>query len=346
MKIPILNLYYLISYASGIINPSTQKVPVGLTSDYELADLYGSLLCEGLDVLIRRGLYKTYHNRKEELIGVKGQIQFAESLNRNSFRYGKTVCNFDELTIDNTANQILKAAVYRLMRLSSLDKKISSHLAVIWNKLSLVSEINLSPAVFKKVIVNRNMIRYRFLLFIAWLISDQSSITEDGETVNFLDIERDEGRLAMLFEAFVRNFYRREIQNYTISHRKLKWSYESEIPDNFIPTMETDISLESEEHIIIIDTKYYAKALVENRYDSYKARSGHMYQMFAYMHHYPNSQQKPITGILLYPEVDFPLYRRLKSTTKDNNYLEFRTINLTNKWDKIRTDLLEIVGDR
>lgn len=95
MKIPILNLYYMVSYASGILKPDRHHIPVGDDDGYELSDLYARLLIDGVDGLLRRGLHRQYVEVEEEIPGIRGQLRFADSIRRNSFRNGRAVCAFD-----------------------------------------------------------------------------------------------------------------------------------------------------------------------------------------------------------------------------------------------------------
>lgn len=68
--------------------------------------------------------------------------------------------------------------------------------------------------------------------------------------------------------------------------------------------MQTDISLESENRKIIIDTKYYHEALNEY-YEKEKIRSINMYQIFAYLKNLESTKEinRYCEGILLYPTV-------------------------------------------
>lgn len=55
--------------------------------------------------------------------------------------------------------------------------------------------------------------------------------------------------------------------------------------------MQTDISLESSERKIIMDTKYYQNTLTKN-FGSQKLISGNLYQMFAYLSNHRKAEGK------------------------------------------------------
>ncbi len=202
----------------------------------------------------------------------------------------------------------------------------------------------LAVAAMRTLVVHRNMARYRFLLFIARLVAEHSVVTEDGRTSTLIDLERDETKLARLFEAFVRNFYVREMPQFKLGRRNLTWMYEEEGDGGFMPSMEMDIPLELDDRIIIIDTKYYANAVVENKYAQEKLKSPNLYQMFAYMLHYPNPKDLPLTGILLYPKNDRDIDVVARSRYNPTETLRFKTLDLTRPWPDIHRQLMELVG--
>lgn len=344
MKIPILNLYYLVSYASGILSPDKHRIPVGNDDGYDLSDLYARLLIDGVDGLLRRGLHRQYVEMEEEIPGIRGQLQFADSIRRNSFRNGRAVCLFDELDVDILPNRILKAAMLRVLASKSLDAKYRVELRTSIRRMNGVRNIPLSMSMFRPLVMHRNMARYRFLLFIARLVAEHSVVTEDGQTAKFIDLERDETKLAKLFEAFVRNFYTRECTQFKLAKRSMTWMYEEEGNGGFMPTMETDIPLESTDRIIIIDTKYYANAVTQNYHGQDRLKSHNLYQMFAYMRHYPNPGNLPLTGILLYPRNDRDIDVTARSRINPTETLHIKTLDLTRPWPDIHTQLIGLLG--
>jgi 5-methylcytosine-specific restriction enzyme subunit McrC len=115
-----------------------------------------------------------------------------------------------------------------------------------------VNDTPQSVAAMRTLVMHRNMARYSFLLFIARLVAEHSVVTEDGRTSTFIDLERDETKLARLFDAFVRNFYVSEMPQFKLGRRNLTWMYEEEGDGGFMPSMEMDIPLESDNRDIDI----------------------------------------------------------------------------------------------
>ena len=129
-----------------------------------------------------------------------------------------------------------------------------------------------------------------------------------------------------------------------MSTDSLTWSFEEEGDTGLFPGMKTDVPLESASRILIIDTKFYANAVARNAQDQDRLRSGHLYQMYAYMRHYPNPEGKPITGILLYPRTDRDLAVSAVSTENRRDRIRFQTLDLSRPWPEIHAELVGLVG--
>jgi 5-methylcytosine-specific restriction enzyme subunit McrC len=168
--------------------------------------------------------------------------------------------------------------------------------------------------------------------------------SEEQGIFKFTDFTRDERKMNQLFESFVRNFYKIEQKKYyTVKSEIIKWQFENTENESFqyLPQMETDISLENDTEKIIIDTKYYSETMTIN-YDKEKIKSANLYQLFSYLLNQEELDTKTqnATGILLYPtiETDYNLafqYRQHK--------ILVRTVNLNTNWKNISLRLKEII---
>jgi 5-methylcytosine-specific restriction enzyme subunit McrC len=108
--IPIKNVYYLLCYAWNRLEQG-EIVGVDQVPTTELVDLFALVLCDGLRHLARRGLEQGYQLREEELSGVRGRLDVANSVRRFLFMQGRSFCSFDEISADTSANRILKATL-------------------------------------------------------------------------------------------------------------------------------------------------------------------------------------------------------------------------------------------
>jgi 5-methylcytosine-specific restriction enzyme subunit McrC len=342
MEIPIQNIYYLLCYAWNKL-VERDIVDVKGIETTKLCDLFAKVIITGTSRVLKMGLGRGYVQNAEEIYGIKGKIDFGLSLKRNTFRKAKCQCEYDELSYNILHNQILKSTIRRLADVNGLDQELKDKLIVLYRKLNEIDDIKVGKADFRRIQLYRNDSFYQFLLNICELVIDNLMPTEQKGRSKFRDFVRDDKQMAKLFEEFVRNFYKIEQDHFHVRREDIYWDITAGASD-FIPKMQTDISLESKDGKtkIIIDTKYYSEALSEH-YEKEKIKSANMYQMFSYLENLDATKEvnKNCTGILLYPtvtkELDIPI--KIKE-----HPVQFKTINLNQEWPCIHKDLLAIIG--
>ena len=149
-----------------------------------------------------------------------------------------------------------------------------------------------------------------------------------------------------LFEEFVRNFYKKEQSHFSVKSERIQWDGygKDEISKAFLPSMLTDVSLRSEERLIIIDTKYYKDPFVTPQHQSNqkKLHSSNLYQLFAYLENVDHKGKLKAEGILLYPTVKDQFDFRYE--IKGHN-MRACSINLNQNWQNIHKDLLRLIAD-
>lgn len=152
--------------------------------------------------------------------------------------------------------------------------------------------------------------------------------------------------MAQLFEAFLRNFLRREQTQFDVGADKIEWQFapDSTGDKDYFPLMNTDITLTNGTEKQVIEVKYYTEALISN-FGKERFRSNHLYQLFAYLTNLSLDDSHPgnrkCSGILLYPTVDVHLDETYQLA---NHHLRIYTLNLNQPWQGIRSDLLGLIG--
>jgi len=222
------------------------------------------------------------------------------------------------------------------------DEGIRGQLGDVLLWLSDVEPTQISTECFRRIQLHRNNAFYGFLLNVCELIHHNLLVSElTGET-RFRDFLQDERQMAKLFELFVRNFYRREQSEFSSKSDTIEWdgtAFDDE-SEAALPKMRTDISLTSPRRKIIIDTKYYQKALTSH-YAKDIVQSGHLYQIYAYIKNYErrNKADTPTEGVLLYPTVhkEFDLNYEL-----GGHRVRALTLNLNQDWKGIHQDLMDL----
>ena len=332
----------------------SEKVGVNVSDYTSIINLLSKILVNGIAQLLKRGLDKLYIERVDDINSIKGKINFTESINRNLFSNAKASCTYDEFDVNIVNNQILKSTMYRLLRSSEVDRNIRNEIKTIYLKFNEVSLIDLKSSDFKLIKINRNNYFYDFLLKVCKLIFDQQVLDQDRGEYSFKDFIRDDKKMRYLFEKFVLNFYKKEFKGtFNASSKRLNFKF---LPignsnTNLLPTMLTDIFLESKEKQIIIDTKYYPKALAVR---SYKNKDGseyisetfkndNIYQMLSYLKH---SEEEGIDktytseGMLLYPTVNYNLNEEF---FYERHKISFRTVDLSKSWKEIDAKLRSFI---
>jgi 5-methylcytosine-specific restriction enzyme subunit McrC len=332
--IPIKNIYYLLSYAWNKLEES-ELVDVTAEDESDLLNLLGRVLLNGIKTLLKRGIDRQYITENEVYQGIKGKVNITDSLRKNLFSKGLSVCEFDELSADILPNQILKTTLQNLTQISGLSPTIKQEIRTIIYRLHEVNEIVLTETVFHQVQINRNNSFYAFLLNISELIYQNLLINEDTGNFQFKDFLKDERQMARLFEEFIRNFYKIEIPEAKVSREDLRWKMAGEM-HQFLPKMQTDISIKINDRKLIIDAKYYKETL-QKYYDSEKIHSQHLYQLFAYL---KNQENELATGILIYPTVQKSLSL---AYTHEGHTIRIETLNLNQDWRGVKADLLRII---
>lgn len=341
MTIPIQNIYYLLCYAwdklqeGEIVSVSPEECPT-------TADLLARVLENGVTHLLKRGLDRSYIEEQEETSSLRGKFDVTTTIKRNLLRQSRVFCVIDSLSYDVKHNQIIKATLRNLLRCQDLDRHRRDRLLRLYRRLHDVSEVKLTPQIFDSVQLHRNNAWYGFLLQVCRLIYDNLLVNEATGESRFRDFLRDEKQMASLFEKFVRNFYRREQSTFKVKSETIGWQEVEATQEDlrYLPSMRTDISLDSDTRKIVIDTKYYAKCL-QSYYDHHSIHSGNIYQLFAYLKNFQINDQRQIEGVLLYPTVGTSLSLKYKI---QGHKMSIVTLDLNTSWQEIHKQLHELLS--
>jgi 5-methylcytosine-specific restriction enzyme subunit McrC len=342
MNIPIANIYYLLSYAWDHLD-EREIVDVHPEDETELIDLFARVLINGTNHVLRRGLDRGYIAHEEAVAGIRGKFVPAATIKRNLLMTGRAQCDFDELSPDVVHNQILKATFTTLLRSRNLDTTLREETRDLRRRLAFVTDVDVTNAHFRRAQVHRNNAFYDLLLKVCRFVMDNLMIDERTGHALFRDFERDVRQMRKLFEAFVLNFFRRHLQGVQVTAPQIDWygidRFDADAMT--LPRMQTDIVVSSDRHAVIIDTKFTPHAFASH-YDVERARSGHLYQIFAYVKNYAlQYPARHVSGMLLYPVIDQPfacLYRLHQHT------IEIRSIDLRKPWRLIESEMKNLVS--
>lgn len=346
MTVPILNVYYLLCYAWRHAEESDVVAAHELQGVEHVHDLLGKVLAEGTFQVVRRGLDRGYREVREDLAGIRGKLDLGETTKRALRSKGRAACVFEELSHDVLHNQIIRSTLGTLLRFPALHPRVRDRVRGAYLALDGVRPVHIDRAAFRRVQLDRNRRRYRFLLAVCLLLHDSSLVDERNGEVQFRDLRENIRRMWQVFEDFVREFYSREQSRYSVNRdgRRIDWRDSGAALDQdraLIPLMEADVLLDSSDRRIIVDTKFYEEALVEH-WGARKLRSTSLYQLLAYLRNreatLPSGPRHE--GILLYPVVDHPLAVDIRL---EGHRIQARGIDLAQDWERIHRDMLAVI---
>ena len=331
----------MLSYAFKVLKEKTYE-SVEAERFEHIHDLFASILVRGMTKQVKQGLFKAYIDEKDDLKTLKGKLNLKESVHHKVSNKQLLSCEYDELSVDNRFNQIIKLTLRILLKQSTVDSKRKSDLRKLMFYLVDVKDIELHEIKWSILKFHRHNMHYRMIINLCYLIIDGLMMSEEKgqhKLMNFLD----EQKMSSLFERFVLEYYRFHHDNLSVSAPYISWMVnEGEL--DFLPVMKTDIMIKNKSQTLIIDTKYYSKSMQHRQeYNSYKFHSNNLYQIFTYVKNEDKEQKGNVSGILLYakttelvaPNADFSM---------GDNKISVKTLDLNVAFKDIAKALDAMVG--
>ena len=205
-KILIKNVFYMLAYAASCLNVPTER---NLDSEKfeHIEDLFAFILNSWMSQQIKRGLYSNYLDRTDNLSTMKGKLNINGTINNIIAHRRQLSCNFDELTINNLFNQIIKSAMLLLLRqVTNVSKEQKTSLRLNLHLLPEIQEINLFKLNWSVVKFNRFNKNYEWpILICQYLVNNLLPSERDGADHFCIDIDKS---LSKLFENFVLNYFK------------------------------------------------------------------------------------------------------------------------------------------
>src|SRR5687767_48344 len=272
--IPIRNLWHMLLYAWNELPMDGMRHWVMAAADVERAPtldaLLASILLKLMQGRLRIGLGRSYVYEEGTLRGIRGRIDFEQSIKRQTFERGEAVCEFQRYSSNEPRNQIIRTTLARLGQAgqfgpeTNFAKELRHNLRQLTRDLDGIDLIELSPEVIRRQFQVRNDKDYRLMLAVCDLVLQRQMPTESAGRYGLPVVERDALVLHHIYERFVANFYRNHLRGWNvISQKRLEWHEKYENP--YLPSMVPDLVLQekSSGQWIILDTKFTAHSLVE-----------------------------------------------------------------------------------
>ncbi|HEX6035770.1 MAG TPA: hypothetical protein VFY83_15115 [Anaerolineales bacterium] len=356
--IPIRNVWHMLLYAWN-------EVPLHELRGWVLRDafveqaptldtLLASVLIRLVQQRLRIGLGHEYVDDAGPLRGLRGRIDFGETIKQHALERGQLICKFQGYHLNSLKNQIIRSTLARLIQVGRFGpepahaREILQRLRRLLRDLDGIDFVDLTPDLIRRQLYARgdHDHDYRLMLSICDLIVQrQIPADSEGHTTGIVPlIDRELLVLYKVYERFVANFYRLHLrEEWEVSAQKrLEWhAVES---NERLPLMIPDIVLQekSSGRMIVLDTKFTAHSLVENQWGKAIYDSSHMYQVYAYLksqEHVSEAHRQAI-GMLLYPAVR---HRFSEKARLQDLVIRIESVDLAAPWQEIERQLLELV---
>lgn len=336
--IRIKNIYYMLTYAFQALKQGNYENIA--SEDFEhIEDLFTAILAKGIAQQLKHGLYREYIPKHENLSTIRGKIDINGTIINKLQRKQKISCEYDELSENNTFNQILKSTSLILMKQPSVKKEHKANLKKVLLFFEGVDTINLSTIKWNLLSYQRNNQNYKMLLNICYFVIEGlllSTTKGEHKVASFLNDEY----MHRLFERFVLEYYKLHYRKLQVKSSQIEWDIDDDMIE-YLPKMETDITLKYKEKTLIIDTKYYKKSM-QTYYDKNTIHSNNLYQIFTYVKNLDVNNDGSVSGLLLYAKTE-------EETTPDYNYImsgnkvSVKTLDLNREFLEISKKLDEFI---
>lgn len=335
--IPVKNVYYMLCYAWENTLKSEDVAFLDTEAFENIYNLLSYILIREVSKLIKSGISRGYINCTESIPIVRGKINLDNTLKEQSLIRRQIVCDFDEFSENILLNRIIKSTMDTLLACDEVDTKYKIKLKMLLRNFSNIDQIEINNVSWNRINYNRNNKKYWLIINVCKLICTGLISKEERGKNRFIKFIKDKA-MAKLYEKFILNFYKYELKDVKTMSPIIKWQLDETPSDSLLPNMETDIVLERRGKQLIIDTKYYANALVKNNFsETKKLISSNLYQVFAYVKN--TEYDGEVSGMLLYPTVDYDLNQKYKMSGND---IYVKTVNLGEDFQRIKSRLLNI----
>jgi 5-methylcytosine-specific restriction enzyme subunit McrC len=296
------NLVHMLAVALDLDIAAGQMARLGW-QDENLLEVLIRLFCDRLFEAVHLGLPRRYVAMEEDVPALRGRLDVIRQFSTLAASPDRLACRFDELSSDIHLNQIMKAAVARLLQLSRSPHN-QRRLRELSFAFAEVSDVPVQSLRWNSVILDRTNARWKDLLELArLLLGERFQTTTSGHGRGFSLLFE----MNTLFEEFVGRTLRRALAGtgLQVDLQGGRLHCLAELDDDYTPTgrrrfmTKPDIIIRrGAERVMIIDTKW--KRLAPSIDDPKQGVSqSDVYQMMAYGRIYQCTDL-----MLLYPHHD------------------------------------------
>ena len=288
-QIPNINLYHMLCYSFRDLNKITPEA-LGAESFDQIEALLSAILLEGITRQFRRGLYKEYVEGEGLLQVLRGKIDIHETIRLKTQVSRQVYCHYDEFSVDNIYNQVLKALCLLILkrgRIASQQRKNFKRLLISFHE---VQDISLDCVAWGKLSYEKNKFPYKMLIQIGYMIFKGIHLdTNTGK--GYLD----EVIFNHLYKQCIYRFFETECHGVDVSYEKI--ADEEEV--------DSDLILLREGKIMLVHTCFYPELFINQKVTEHKSfLLQEMKKTFYSVRENSMKSKETISGLLLYPSIE------------------------------------------
>jgi 5-methylcytosine-specific restriction enzyme subunit McrC len=314
-----------------------EEATLGYEAFDNIYNLFSLLLCMILKKQIKKGMHKDYEYISDVTSTIRGKINLNDSINKNTLVKKKLICEYDEYNENCLLNKVIKTTIYYLIKSNKIGKTTKEYLKrliLYFNKVDLIEIKSINWDLIK---FNRNNMAYKYIASLCKLILNGLIVSNEQGKNKFKEF-LDDTRVSAIYENFIKEYYRKNYPELKATSRKLYLNKKSNLQN--IPIMKTDITLEYNNKMLIIDAKFYSKILRDN-YLSPRCKTvsnNNIYQILTYVDNQDPYKEDKVYGMLLYAQtIDEPV---ISITEYLNNHkIMIKTLDLNDGWNNIKDRL-------
>lgn len=169
------------------------------TQNHGVLEILIRLFCDKLFAQVHRGLVRRYEGREENLSVLRGKLGVVEQVRLNAANPERLFCRFDEFQEDNPLNQVLKAAIRLLLKVSR-ELKNQRQLAELLLVFEGASDCPRTSLPWNRVVFDRMSDRYKPCFKLAELFLKMTPPDVSGGGVQGFSLFFD---MNVLFEEYI-----------------------------------------------------------------------------------------------------------------------------------------------
>ena len=341
----IKNIFYMLSYAYQVLRQSNYE-RIAAEDFQNINDLFSAILAGGMSQQVKQGLYKEYISFHEDLQTLRGKLDINGSIRNRINHVQRLACDFDNLSVNNLFNRILKSTAVYLSKQKDVSDENKNALNKALYGFTEVDIIDLRAIPWSTLTYQRNNQSYRIMIYLCYFVINRMLLTTSAGEYKMRQFT--EEHMAALYEKFILEYYRKHHPELHPSSKQIGFDIRESISEeasDFLPKMQSDIYLTRNGQTLIIDAKYYKN--IWQRYDredpetSRTIRNSHLYQIMSYVNNTDKQHSGNASGMLLYAQTAKTKYSLDYPNIGGNRYT-IKTLDLNTDFSELSRQLESI----